>query len=76
MITGGWILLNTLYRLVFVLVDDGNIAKERVLPLDGQVRQRIVYCSSFDLWGLFYLPHMGIAVVHQILTWLSSKALQ
>ena len=62
-ITTGWILLNTLYHLVFVLVDDGNIAKEKLLPLEGQVYQRIVYCSSFDLWGIFYLPHIGIAIV-------------
>ena len=62
-ITAVVILLNTLYHLVFVLLNDRSIAKEMVLPLDGQVRQRIVYCSSFDLWGIFYLPHIGIGVV-------------
>ena len=62
-ITAIVILVNTLYHLVFVLVDDRSIAKEMALPLDGQVRQRIVYCSSFDLWGIFYLPHIVIGVV-------------
>ena len=59
-----WILLNTLYRLVFVLVNDKAAVMERVLPLEeDQVRQRIVYCPPWDLWGAFYLPHFVIAIV-------------
>lgn len=61
-ITVIWIILNTLYHLIFVLVDDRNVAMEKILPLEHQVRQRIVYCPNWDLWGLFYLPHFAIAV--------------
>ena len=56
------IVFNTLCRLVFVLVDSRNIVMVKVLPLEDQVRQRIVYCSAWDLWGIFYIPHFVIAV--------------
>ena len=56
------IVLNTLYRLVFVLVDSRNIVMVKMLPLEDQVRQRIVYCPAWDLWGVFYIPHFVIAV--------------
>ena len=60
------IVLNTLYRLVFVLVDSRNIVMVKVLPLEDQdqdqVRQKIVYCPAWDLWGIFYVPHFAIAV--------------
>jgi len=61
-ITFIWIILNTLYRLIFVLVDDRNVVMEKIMPLEDQVRQRIVYCPNWELWGLFYLPHFVIAV--------------
>ena len=58
------IVLNTLYRLVFVLVDSRNIVMVKILPLEDQdqVRQRIDYCPAWDLWGIFYVPHFAIAV--------------
>ena len=58
------IVLNTLYRLVFVLVDSRNIVMVKILPPEDQdqVRQRIDYCPAWDLWGVFYVPHFAIAV--------------
>ena len=56
------IVLNTVYRLVFVLVDSRNIVMVKMLPLEDQVLQRIVYCGAWDLWGVFYIPHFVIAV--------------
>ena len=56
------IVLNTSYRLVFVLVDNRNIVMEKVLPLDGQVRQRVIYCSTLEFWGLLSIPHCAIAI--------------
>ena len=58
------VVLNTLYRLVFILVDTRNTVMEKLLPLEEQlqVRQRVVYCLAWDLWGVFYVPHCAIAV--------------
>ena len=56
------ILLNTMYHIVYVLIDDRDLIKEKVLPFENQVRQRIVYCQPWDLWALLYLPHFSMAV--------------
>ena len=57
------ILLNTVYNIVFELVDDRNIIMEKVLPFRDQVRQRIIYCQPWDFWGLLYLPDFAMGVV-------------
>ena len=62
-VTIGWILFNTVCRIVFTLVDDEAAAVEIVLPLEGESRQRIVYCRQFEMWGLFFAPHFAIGVV-------------
>ena len=56
------IVLNTLYRLVYVLVDNRVVVKEKVLPLEGQVRQRVIYCSTLEAWGILSIPHYVIAI--------------
>ena len=56
------ILLNTVYHIVYVLIDDRDLITEKVLPFKDQVRQRIIYCQPWDLWGLLYVPHFGMAV--------------
>lgn len=62
-ITIVWIILHMSCHLVYALVNDKIFATEKILPLEGQVRQRVLYCSSFDYQGLFYIPHIIIAVV-------------
>ena len=67
------IVLNTSYRLVFVLVDNREIVMEKVLPLDGQVRQRVIYCSPLEFWGLLFIPHYAIAIALCLLAFFIRK---
>jgi len=59
----GWITINTTYHILFALVNKSNFGKERFLPIDDQVRQKVVYCLPPDLIGLFYVPHVMIAII-------------
>ncbi|XP_065899945.1 gamma-aminobutyric acid type B receptor subunit 2-like [Dysidea avara] len=59
-----WIIINTTYHIVFTLVNKTNIVKEKLLPVeDDELSQKVVvYCLPSDLIGLFYIPHIVMAV--------------
>ncbi|XP_065896436.1 gamma-aminobutyric acid type B receptor subunit 2-like [Dysidea avara] len=59
----GWILINTIYHVVFTFVNKSNVARERLQPVEDQVRQKVVYCLPSSLIGLFYIPHFVMAVI-------------
>ncbi|XP_065908984.1 gamma-aminobutyric acid type B receptor subunit 2-like [Dysidea avara] len=64
-ISVGWILVNTVYHVVFTLVNESNIAEEKFLPKEeDQFSQKfVVYCLPPHLFGLFYIPHFLMAVI-------------
>ncbi|XP_065899991.1 gamma-aminobutyric acid type B receptor subunit 2-like [Dysidea avara] len=67
-----WILINTTYHIVFALVNKTNIVKEKLLPVeDDELSQKVVvYCLPSDLIGLFYIPHIVMAVTLCLLAFL------
>ncbi|XP_065896916.1 gamma-aminobutyric acid type B receptor subunit 2-like [Dysidea avara] len=66
----GWIFINTMYHVVFTLAHNNNIAKEKLLLVEGQYRQKVVYCLPPNLIGLFYVPHFLMAVMLCLLVFL------
>ena len=66
----GWILINTTYHIVFTLALNSNITKEKLLTVEGQHRQKVVYCLLPSLIGLFYVPHFLMAVILCLLVFL------
>ena len=69
----GWILVNTLYHIVFTLVNNNNIAKEEFLPRDDDrlYQQVEVYCQYPNLVkGIFYIPHFVMAIILCLLAFL------
>jgi len=70
----GWISINTTYHIVFTLVHNSNIAEEKLLAVEGQHRQKVVYCLLPSLIGLFYVPHFLMAVILCLLVFLIRRA--
>ena len=68
----GWLMINTAYHVVFTIVNDSNIVKEKLLPTeeDELYQQVVVYCLPPNLIGLFYLPHFVLALILCLLAFL------
>ena len=66
----GWILINTTYHIVFTLVNNSNIAREKLLPLENQLQQKVVYCLPPDFIVLLYTPHFVMTVILCLLAFL------
>jgi len=66
----GWIIINTIYHMVFTLVNKSDIAREKLLPSKDQIREKELYCLQTDLVGLFYIPHFVMALILCLLAFL------
>ena len=65
-------LVNTAYHVVFTLVYKSNVAEEKFLPTeeDELYQPVVVYCLPPHLIGLFYLPHLAMALMLCLLAFL------
>jgi len=71
-----WIIINTVYHVVFILVNKSDFAKEKLLPSGGQLREKLLYCLPTKLVGLFYVPHFVMALILCLLAFLIRKVYQ
>ena len=68
----GWILINTSYQVMFTILNKNNIAREELLPIteDLLCQKVLMYCQPPNLIGLFYIPHVVMAVILCLLAFL------
>ena len=58
-----WILVNTICHALFTIVKENEIVMEIFLPNEDQFSQKVaVYYLPSSLVGLFYVPHIFMAV--------------
>ena len=72
-ITTGWIIINTIYHSVFVMVNNTNFVRVKILPSEGFVRQKIMYCQPSNWWGILYLPHLVMIIILCVLAFAIHK---
>ena len=72
-ITTGCIIIKTIYHSVFVMVNNTNFVRVKILPSEGFVRQKVMYCQPSNWWGIFYLPHVVMIIILCVLAFAIRK---
>ncbi|XP_065899903.1 gamma-aminobutyric acid type B receptor subunit 2-like [Dysidea avara] len=72
-ITTGCIIINTIYHSVFVMVNNTNFVRVKILPSEGFVRQKVMYCQPSNWWGILYLPHLVMMIILCVLAFAIRK---
>ncbi|XP_065920631.1 gamma-aminobutyric acid type B receptor subunit 2-like [Dysidea avara] len=69
----GWIFINTSYLLVFTFFSRWDATREKLFPVEDQLREKVVYCVPSNLIGLLYIPHFVISFILCFLAFLIRK---
>ena len=72
-IATGCIIINAIYHSVFVMVNNTNFVRVKILPSEGFVRQKVMYCQPSNWWGIFYLPHLVMIIILCVLAFAIRK---
>ncbi|XP_065899901.1 gamma-aminobutyric acid type B receptor subunit 1-like [Dysidea avara] len=72
-ITTGCIIINTIHHSVFVMVNNTNFVRVKILPSEGFVRQKVMYCQPSNWWGILYLPHLVMMIILCVLAFAIRK---
>jgi len=72
-ITTGCVIINTIFHLVFVMVNNTNFVRVKMLPSERFVYQKVMYCQPSNWWGIFYIPNLFISILLCVLAFAIRK---